>query len=242
MNKYIMGIVAVLLVFVAGIANSIAADGEDIALSGSNIIIIDGKVITGSGVEGSGVSKTENREPGIFKKINLDISADVDARKGDKARVRITADDNILPLISTEVKNGILTISSKKSYAAKVSIRIQIQAPEITQVILSGSGNIFLDSVSDKELSLIISGTGDIRAVGSVDDLVSKVEGSGNLKLKGLKAKNCEISIDGSGDAEVFVTGSLDARISGSGDITYYGNPKKVGHKIHGVGDITRGD
>jgi hypothetical protein len=46
------------------------------------------------------------------------------------------------------------------------------------------------------------------------------------------------VEIDGSGEAHVHAVRSLDAAISGSGDIAYGGHPAHVKRQVDGSGDI----
>ena len=49
-----------------------------------------------------------------------------------------------------------------------------------------------------------------------------------------------EAVVSGSGDIQVTASQSLKARVSGSGDISYRGNPEKQDFKTSGSGDISR--
>jgi hypothetical protein len=46
------------------------------------------------------------------------------------------------------------------------------------------------------------------------------------------------VSIAGSGDARVNATESIDARVAGSGDVTYSGHPHDVNRRVSGSGSI----
>jgi hypothetical protein len=45
--------------------------------------------------------------------------------------------------------------------------------------------------------------------------------------------------VNGSGDITVKVVGTLDARISGSGDVRYKGTPAEIKKQVSGSGDIS---
>ena len=87
-------------------------------------------------------------------------------------------------------------------------------------------------------LSLNISGSGDITANGEVQTLIAKISGSGDIISAELISKSATITINGSGDAKIWASDSISAQINGSGDIEYYGNPINVKSKINGSGDI----
>ncbi|MBP6585664.1 MAG: DUF2807 domain-containing protein, partial [Flavobacterium sp.] len=47
-----------------------------------------------------------------------------------------------------------------------------------------------------------------------------------------------KVNVSGSGDIKVNCTEFIEARVAGSGDIEYKGNPKKVDTKVAGSGTI----
>lgn len=67
----------------------------------------------------------------------------------------------------------------------------------------------------------------------------AKVAGSGDFHGFDLEANHTEVSVAGSGDAEVVSKQSLKARVAGSGDIQYKGNPTKEDTKVSGSGSIS---
>ena len=71
------------------------------------------------------------------------------------------------------------------------------------------------------------------------NDLDANIAGSGDFHGFELLANNTDVSIAGSGDAEVVSYESIKARVAGSGDIKYKGNPKKEDTKVLGSGSIT---
>jgi hypothetical protein len=51
---------------------------------------------------------------------------------------------------------------------------------------------------------------------------------------------NVTANVSGSADIKVTVSEMIQARVSGSGDISYRGNPKKIDTKSSGSGNITK--
>jgi hypothetical protein len=195
----------------------------------------------GPKVVGSGIAQTEQRDVGDFSEIKCKIGGDITVTRAEQATLRITADDNLLPIITTEVQDGALIVSAEESYSSKTRVCLQIEVPMISRVEVLGSADVLLDSVTDEKLAINICGSGDIEAVGEVLSLDVVINGSGELKLKQLQVQTCNIRINGSGDAVLSVAESLDAQINGSGDITYYGTPH-VQVKMRGSGNLTKGN
>lgn len=199
------------------------------------------KSCSGPKVIGSEVAATERRDLGAFSAIECAVSAEVKVTRTERNFLVITADDNLLPIITTEVRGETLVIKAKENYSSKTPARIEIGVPKLSRLEILGSSDFSLDSVTDEELKVEICGSGAVAATGAVDLLEAKINGSGDLKLKNLQAKVCRLVVNGSGDAEVSVSAGLDVRINGSGKVEYHGNPESVDSRINGSGRISKG-
>ncbi len=62
--------------------------------------------------------------------------------------------------------------------------------------------------------------------------------GSGKVLAANLETDKCDIRISGSGDVEINVKSELEANISGSGSVSYKGNPNHVNSHASGSGHI----
>ena len=211
----------------------------------------------GNGMKGEGPKVTETIDLPSFDAIGLNINADIYLSQGNQS-VKIEAQKNILDNIVKEVEGDQWKIKFDKKVRNHEAIKIWISVPELTEVAvsgsgdvmgessfkglgklrlaISGSGNIELDA-SSSSLDVAISGSGDIETGGSTGDCQIRISGSGDVTAKDLQAKTCSVRIAGSGDASVNVKDNLEVAIAGSGDVVYSGNPK-VRSKISGSGDV----
>ena len=194
--------------------------------------------LTKNNIQGSGNIISESRELNNFTSIILLGSIDVNIKILESNNCVVVADDNLIPYIKTEVVNNKLNISLNESYSSEEKLVVNINTPNYDEVSLSGSGNINILDFKNNNLSLNISGSGNITGNGEVETLVVKINGSGNLMSKEIKSKSATLTINGSGDGEVFASDSISAKINGSGNIKYFGNPENVDSIINGSGDI----
>lgn len=104
---------------------------------------------------------------------------------------------------------------------------------------LEGSGSIDVAEAQAPKLTVRIEGSGDVRIDGAVDEQDVELRGSGDYTAAGLDSIDARIAIRGPGEAEVSVSGTLDAVVDGSGEITYAGDPR-VTKKITGSGELHR--
>lgn len=210
-------------------------------------------------IKGKGETVTETRGLSGFNKISLDIDADVYYTQDSVYYVEISAQQNVMNVITTEISSGELEIDSKKWIRKHNGIKIIVHSPDLysldisgsgniesasaiststLELNVSGSGNISLASVNSAELEAKISGSGNISASGGVvTNQKLTISGSGNVEMTGLSANHSDAKISGSGNISVWALDQLKATISGSGDVRYKGNPA-VNTTISGSGSV----
>lgn len=105
---------------------------------------------------------------------------------------------------------------------------------------VSGSGKIRITATIDADADFSISGSGRIEAAGNADAVKANISGSGRVLAADLKTNRCNVRISGSGDVEINVVEELDANISGSGSVSYRGNPRKVNSHSAGSGKVRK--
>lgn len=215
-------------------------------------------------VKGNGKMVTVERSVGEYDYVALAGWFDVELVDGEEGELTLQGEENLLEYIKTEVKDGKLTIKQKKGVNLRPSswnegITITVPVERVDGVSLSGSGDIvgktvlqsddFRTSISGSgDISLEVeaqsvdasmSGSGDINLSGKTTDFEVSVSGSGDIKAYDLSAEFVDAQVSGSADIKVTANQMLKARVSGSGDITYKGNPKKIDTKSSGSGDIS---
>ncbi len=105
---------------------------------------------------------------------------------------------------------------------------------------ISGSGKLILAATIDNTADFGISGSGKIEASGKASLVKANISGSGKVLAADLTTNRCDVRISGSGDVEINVTDELDANISGSGSVSYRGNPRKVNSHASGSGNVRK--
>jgi hypothetical protein len=90
---------------------------------------------------------------------------------------------------------------------------------------ISGSGNM-KENINCDIFSVRISGSGKITINGNSRESDIYISGSGNMFGNEFMTNNANIDISGSGNANIWAVDHIKANISGSGGITYRGNPK----------------
>ena len=88
-------------------------------------------------VKGSGKVTSLTRSVGSFKVVQLDGSLDADITLGKQTGLKISGDDNIVPLVKTEVKGDTLRIYVEGSYSTHNPVKVSFAMPELRAAALN---------------------------------------------------------------------------------------------------------
>jgi hypothetical protein len=196
---------------------------------------------TFGGVAGSGVAKTESRDVKDFTAIHFSGVGKVVIEQTGQESLSITADDNLLPLLESSVSDGVLHLGVKEgnSLSPKTPIEFKVGVKDISNVSLSGAGDVEIKQLKTEKLDVTISGVGNATASGSADKLIVTVSGTGNFDGEKFEAKHATVNCSGVGNAVVNAADSLDATVSGVGSVEYLGKPD-VKQSVSGIGSVKK--
>ncbi|MFH1050683.1 MAG: head GIN domain-containing protein [bacterium] len=214
-------------------------------------------------IPGSGnIVRQEQAVFGVINSITLLNNAKVYITAGSPQKVELEVDDNFIDNIIIKVNNKKLTISSKGIISPTV-LNLYITIADIAELInkgsgkiiiqnnfnqgsnlwltVSGSGNIEINNFNATECNLSNSGSGNIIAnTGTINIGEYYLSGSGNVNFSSVINTNVIAKNSGSGKILVNVTDNLNATITGSGNIEYWGNPLDVTQNITGSGKLIK--
>ena len=195
-----------------------------------------------------------------FTAVRTSGSIDIEVMNNENQTIRIEADDNILPYIITRVDDGMLDVRYRSNMMFNnTHVKVYVSTPSLKKLIVGGSGSIISKDVlkEQDEIELKVSGSGDIDAIvdapsvtagiggsgtislhGKTKNFTCSVGGSGDIKCKELLSESTNVSVSGSGTAHVFASVHLVAKVSGSGDIYYSGNPSSPEIHTSGSGSV----
>lgn len=191
------------------------------------------------GVNGSGNVASENREVRDFKAIDVGSTFQVEITSQKDFSVTVEADDNILPLIETEVRRGVLRIECSRRVSPKTPMKIIIAVPDIENIETSGVANVTLNSIKNAGLHIDSSGASKIFVTGETTKLVVDVSGATKINAEGLVTENADIETSGASQVSVNVLNSLRTDASGASRITYSGGPRELNTKKSGAASVS---
>lgn len=190
------------------------------------------------GIAGSGHRKTEKREVKAFNAIDTSGAYDINVTCQKAASFEIEADDNILPLIKTEVRDGTLFVSNDQEFHSSQSPSLRVMLPDLAKLTNSGAGTVSIVDANSNQLDLNLTGAASIDAGGKAKSLTISSTGAGKIHAGNLHAEKARVSVSGAASVDVYATEQLDVDISGVGNVSYGGNPKVVNKNVSGIGRV----
>ena len=192
-------------------------------------------------VSGSGQILSENRTfVGNFSEIEVKGSVDVQIKQGDSLKIVAKDYENLLPYLSTRVVGNTLIIDYTEAWVHHSKGEVTVTMPRLTSLDVSGSSHIgTIGNFNFNDLSIKVSGSGDLFLAGSAKKKNIKVSGSGDIRAFELPTDTVNMVISGSGTAQLNVKKILDVTISGSGDLVYKGDPS-VSSRVTGSGKVRK--
>ena len=210
-------------------------------------------------VHGSGNAARETRDVRDFDSVSLSGSGSLFIAQTGEESLSIEADDNILPLLTSEVHGHQLKLGVQHgaSLHPQTPIRYHLTVKDLRGLTISGAGNAQMSALTTDELSVTISGSGDLEALaltaGSLRISISgsgdisfagkatvqeiRISGSGSYHATDLASDRARVSVSGAGNATLNVRETLDVHISGVGAIRYAGQPA-ITKSISGAGAV----
>jgi hypothetical protein len=190
-------------------------------------------------VNGSGKVVSETRPVSGFTAVELDGAGKLQLSQGDEEGLTIVADDNLLPLIESDVQGATLRLGFKEgtSISRFSELTYQLTVKDLEAVTVDGMAVVEGEDLELERLRAEINGAGTWKLGGSTDELDVEINGMGSFDSPELASRVARVVISGSGNVVVQVSETLDAEIDGAGSIRYIGSPQVTQH-IAGAGSV----
>jgi hypothetical protein len=212
----------------------------------------------GTGEKGNGVVTTDTRSVSEdFTKVSASEGLMVYVTQADEFKIKVEADENIIDLIRTDIKNGKLRIHSSENIG-RATKNIYVSLPKVTTLrsssgahltskntiksneleIDASSGAILEIEVVVNEIDIDASSGANLNISGVADEAMIDVSSGGNINARNLETQTCDADASSGGNVKVQVSKSLMADASSGGNISYSGDPtvekkKSVSGSVH---------
>lgn len=205
----------------------------------------------GTGKKGNGTVVEENREvTADFTEVHASEGIDVYVTQAVDFSISVEADENIVDLIGTEIKNGKLKIHAIENIG-RATKKVFVSLPEVTG-LLSSSGahltaqnkitasSLVLDASSGAHLNaettadrieIDASSGANIDISGNAMEVYVDGSSGANVRGKNLKTSECKAEASSGANININVSKSLTADASSGGNISYSGEAEVTKNK-----------
>ena len=190
-------------------------------------------------VSGSGNREKQKRNVASFSSISYNGAFDVDIVCQQPVSLEIEGDDNILPLVGTEVSNNVLHIKSLRNYSASEPIKLKISVPNLEGIAVNGAGKIEVSGMKNEKFEIDANGAPTIRVSGETKLVDIDANGAGKIDTHKLRASKAIVDTKGVSKVDVYAADQLDVTVSGPSHVTYQGEPV-VNKTINGPGSVEK--
>lgn len=210
-------------------------------------------------IRGNGNVKKETRKVSSFDAIDVSSAFDIYLTQGNSESLVIEADDNLLDVIISEVRGGVLKIYVKENIRNSKTMKAYISFKMLSMIELSGACDLYgenkfkfdnleieVSGAADIEMNMTaakvyldLSGASDIKFKGSANELIIDASGATDLYAIAFEVKECSIDASGASTIRVFVTEELSVDASGASTVRYKGRPV-IEMDVSGASSIRR--
>lgn len=192
-----------------------------------------------AGIRGSGKRAVQKRDVQPFTSISTEGAYNINVVCQKAQTLEIEGDDNILPLIVTDVSNNVLHIKSSQNYSVGEPIVLRVALPNLEALSVSGAGNIEVAGLKGDRFVIDSNGAPQIKASGMSKEVYINTNGAAKIDTHSLHASKGTVESKGVSRVDVDVADQLNVTISGPSTVTYEGAPS-INKTIHGPGKVEK--
>ncbi|UZK69107.1 DUF2807 domain-containing protein [Sphingomonas sp. S1-29] len=238
-------------------------DGLTAALAALMLAACSGGSVDGDDGEAAGPQAQRSFTLSGFDKVDLAGPDNVRVMTGSAFSVRAEGPQDVIDKLKLEVVDGTLRVGRERSsnwkWGRNPRATVTVTLPNATGASVSGAGGLTLDRgtgdftatisgagdlavgrIDGGNVTLKLSGTGDIAAAGVARTLNASVSGAGSIRAEELVARQGKVSLSGVGDVAVRIDGPAQVSVSGVGSARLGPNSVCTTRKS-GVGSVECG-
>ena len=178
---------------------------------------------------GSGVIASEQRTTETFTNLSITGKAiDAYVSIGSPVSVKITSDDDIVPLITTKVQNDELTVGLDRVVSTKLGMRVDLTMPGLVQLKAGPAVKVHLAGMAGGQLTIEGGVGSQVTASGQAAHVSLTMVGGSRADLRALESRDAQVSLSGASTAEVLATNSVTGEARGISHLGVWGQSPSV--------------
>nr|MCU0710326.1 DUF2807 domain-containing protein [Pirellula sp.] len=190
-------------------------------------------------ITGNGVLSTEDRIIDEFDSVDVSGSVTLEVSLGSDPSLSISADENLLEIIDTQVIDGRLVIHTTESYSTNNPIVVKASSIHLKKYRGSGATQGTISGLEGDSLDVDLSGASSLNVTsGSVSTLTADASGASTLNAQELTVQEATVAASGASTIIVLPIEKLSARASGASNVQYVGEPNVLSKDESGASSV----
>lgn len=183
--------------------------------------------VNNADIQGSGTLATEVREVSGFSRVTLHGVGHLIIEQGGAEALTVTADDNVLPLVTTEVFGDELVLGtlSDQTFASASNIVYTLTVADLEALAVLGAAAAEIRGLDADRFAVQIEGAAVVTAAGRADEQQVVLDGVARYDARGLESRTVRVDVAGVSEAAVRVRERLEGRVDGQSTVEYIGHP-----------------
>lgn len=179
-------------------------------------------------IHGSGVLASESRSVHDFNAVAISGIGRLVIDQTGSETLTLTAEDNLLPLMEVEVKDGVLYLGwcDNSNISPTKDITLHLTVDHLSEIMASGVTEVEVLSLEEDYLYVGLSGVTTMSGSGLFDVLEIAISGASLYRGQDLASREVIISVSGAANAVVNASEYLGGSVSGVASLRYLGNPR----------------
>ncbi|SFS80188.1 head GIN domain-containing protein [Lutibacter maritimus] len=213
-----------------------------------------------TGIKGNGDVVSEDRTiSSNFSEIKVQQGIQVYITQGNSTELKVEADENIIDILRTEVKNNKLNIYFDKNVYKAASRKVYLTTSDISKIETSSGASVKTENTIETTILELDSSSGSaIKMYVNADEISSSSSSGATINIYGkskefsamassgssidadkLETINATAKVSSGANIDLNVSGKLIAKASSGGDIDYEGNPTEVNKDTSSGGSVS---
>lgn len=213
-----------------------------------------------TGIRGNGNIVSEDRTiTSDFDAIKVQQGISLHLTQGNSTTLNVEADENILDLLITEVKNNELKVYFEKNVYRAKARNVYLTTKNISEIRTSSGASVKsentlqvdvlnLNSSSGSSIKIYVNGTeisseassgASIDINGKTTSFSANASSGSSIDADKLETVDAYVKASSGASIDVNVTGKLTAKASSGGDIDFEGNPTSVNKDTSSGGSVS---
>ena len=184
-------------------------------------------VENGADIQGSGILAIESRDVAGFSRVRLDGVGHLIVEQGGTEGLTVTADDNILPLVTAEVYGEELRLGTDPAatWASPNPIVFTVTVADLEALAVFGAAAAEIRGLQADRFAVRIEGAATVTAAGRADEQEVVLRGVATYDARDLQSRTARVDVGGVSRATVRVQERLEGRVEGQSTVEYIGRP-----------------